>query len=1342
MKRTYTYKILFFILAPLFCLVVNTQAQVITDYSALPPFLGPEVPPNILLLVDNSGSMNRCAYADTGDLACADDTGNPSIEYVSTTKYSGYFQEDKCYTYASDTFSPNGNRPCVNKWDGNFLNWVTMRRIDLTKWVMTGGLCNTTRTDAKTCTTLRGQNVFSGGCCYRYFKEFDLTGLAPTTHNGTKCLRVRDGNFYLRNNCDNAGGTTFRIQVGGVVKQTGVIQDIGERARFGLMHFDDDGNVHNGGEIASDIGADQLDLVKAVEAFTASTWTPLSESLYEAARYFAQIPPEYEADDYTVNVNNDPYCFSGLIPPSGETGCINATQGRWVPCCQSFVLLFTDGAATQDTDIPTAIQDYAHDAESGNHGNSTHCAGTAGCTADHLSAAHPNNHGAAGNHNDMNEHHDNCSGYFGGTLNDSCRANGSHYLDDVAFWAHTVDLRPNGNITAIGDAGNTNDLDGKQSITLYPFFAFGSGGQLMKDAAKLGGFEDHNGDGHPGPDTSEWDKNNDGIPDTYFESTDAFSLRTNLVAAITDILQRSASGTSVSVLASSSGGEGAVYQAYFFPSKDDGLGTGGEVAWLGFLQGLFFDAEGQLREDTVQDGRLILQDDKIVETFFDLSTLETRVRRFDVDAEGKKTSSSTVIDLDELKPTWEAGKILAKRDLDTAPRRIKTWVDLDADGSVDSGEYIDFSTGNEAILRPYLRAANTAEGKDIIDFIHGRPISTMRPRELDVDGVRSTWRLGDIIYSSPVSVGAPAEAYDMKYEDASFTPFFDKYKNRRNVVYVGANDGMLHAFNAGYFHQGDDLSSPKKENGYFTTMPTGSGGTPLGEELWSFIPQELLPHLKWLTGTDYDKGKHIYFVDGSPRIASLQIFTEEGICASDWSDASCIHPKGWGTVLIGSMRLGGGLIKVDVDGNGDDGGNDIDGDAKGDDRFRSAYFALDITDPESEPELLWVYTDKDLGFTSSWPAIARFDKDTWHAVIGSGPLSYTGQRDPASSRNKFSSGATNLGQIYSIDLKTGLEKYKSDVGTDTMAFMGDPAIFDMPKNYVTDIVYIGKNYETASGWSGKVHRLLTYGGKDTTNWKISELFDAQKPVLVKPTASIDGQGRFWVYFGSGRLFSAGPASDQTDTSPQTLYGMRESSSNGCWDVSTGNWKLACPTISSVDLLDSTNIVVKKDGSITGCSACSPTQDTVKELVNEVMNGPTPLTGWFIDLMTGERVLHESSILGGILTVTTHTPGVQICVPQGTNAIFAVNFETGVAYPSIDLVTGYAVGVLGLESDNVTLTRRKALGQGVASKVNVVVSGSTVTAFVQSSTGEIVQIKNLALQYDTRQGTRIFQEKSE
>lgn len=1338
MKRNH---FILLILSIVFSLAVGTSerasAQVLADYSALPPFLGAEVPPNVLLLVDNSGSMNHCAYANTGVDGCLYWWGaNLSNQYALAGPYYGYFQENKCYTYASNTFSPTSTSfpSCTNEWNGSFLNWLTMRRIDITKWVMTGGLCSSVRSSAESCAKIKGQDTFSpSACCTAFYKQFDLTSVAPAAYSGLRCIWVYNGNFSIRNTSDCTTGETasFRIWIDGVVKQTGVIQDVGDRARFGLMTFDDDGDYHNGAEVRSDIGDDVLTLVNAIEGIVATSWTPLAESLYEAARYFAQINPYYESSDFNVSVNNDPYCLDNLTPPAGETGCVTSTQGRWAPCCQSFVLMFTDGDPTNDLDIPAAIQDYAHVA--GSHGTSTHCAVAAGCTTPHGSVSHLNTHPAGLIHGTMNEHHDPCTAYFGGPSGGACYAKGSHYLDDVAFWSHTVDLRPpvGTPIAGIAETGSSDALDGTQTLNFYPFFAFGQGSQLLKDAAKVGGFEDFNGDGLPGPDVKEWDEDGDGIADNYFESKNAFTLKTKLVEAITAILQKSASGTSVSVLASSSSGEGAVYQAYFFPSKD-AVG-GGEVAWLGFLQGLYFDAEGQLREDTVQDGRLVLTEDYVVETFFDPSLLETKVRKYDIDTTtGEKKSTYTIIDLDDLSPLWEAGKELAERPLSTEPRTIKTWIDNNANGVVDAGEYIDFSTSNETNLRPYLRAADATEGKNIIDFIHGNAVSGYRNRDVDVAGTTRTWRLGDIIYSSPVVVGAPAEGYDLSHRDGSFTLFYEKYKNRRNVVYVGGNDGMLHAFNAGFFKLGDDPGTTKKEHGYYSETPTGGNLVTGGKELWSFIPQELLPHLKWLTGTDYDKDQHVYMVDGSPRIASLQIFPDDAT-----------HPKGWGTVLIGSFRLGGGLIKVDLNGNG----NTTD---PGEDRFRSAYFALDITDPEVEPTLLWVYTDKDLGFTTSWPAITRYDKDTWYTVFGSGPLSYTGLRDPAALDNKFEASASDVGQLFTIDLKTGLpiDKRVADMGgsDDKKAFMGDPVVYDMPKNYVTDVMYIGKNYPNPSGtgWLGKMYRLLSYGSKDPTNWVLSEIFDPQKPVLVKPTATLDQSGRFWIYFGTGRFFSNGPSGDASDTSQQGLYAIKESHPKGCWDRDLRKWETSCTnTIPDASIFNSTSIVVNKDKTIT-CSGCgaSNLQDLIDNVIHSSSGSSSEKGGWVVDLFNGERVLHESSIFGGIVAATSYTPGSDICKPQGENAVYAMNYETGTANPSLDEANENVVGALGIKADGTTVIRKKDLGQGIASKVNVVVSDNTVTGFVQSSTGEIVEIKAVALEQDIKQGTRVFIEKPE
>ncbi|NKE72061.1 pilus assembly protein [Candidatus Manganitrophus noduliformans] len=1306
------------------------RAQTIDDYSSIPPFLASSVTPNVLLLVDNSGSMNNCAYSDkvdtgSGEDDCLASSGSGlSDQYQSTTTYGGYFESDKCYAYASSKFSPSGSKPCSDAWDGNFLNWVTMRRIDITKWVMTGGQCNSVRSSENSCSTMRGQSSFnSGACCHVFYKQFNLTGLAPSTYTTTRCIRVNGGNFTIRDNGASCGSnssdddTTFNIRVDAGVKQTGVIQEVGNRARFGLMVFDDDGTVENGGEIRSDIGGNTVSMVNAIEGMVATSWTPLAETVYEASRYFAQISPTSDsgAANFTVHVNNDPYCYGDLNPPSGETGCRSSTQGRWVPCCQSFVIVFTDGQPTKDENIPSGIQDYAHAA-----------------------LGHSSNH------------HDVCSAYYGGSSSDPCNSDGSHYLDDVAFWAHTTDLRPeSGNISGINATPNTNRLPGVQSLNIYSFFAFGSGSNLLMDTAKAGGFKDKNGNGVPDL-TSEWDEDGDGVPDTYFESADAFALRSSLIAAITKILQESASGTSVSVLATSSGGEGAIYQAYFYPRV--GIGAN-EVYWHGYLQGIFFDFKGQLREDTVADGRLVLTEDKIIETYFDTDLAETRVKRYAVDASGDRTGTPEDISLRELTPIWEGGSNLADRDLSTNPRVIKTWVDENGDGVVDDAEFIDFSTANETDLRPYLRAANSTEGADIINYIRGEKISGYRPREIGSGASEKTWRLGDIIYSSPVSVSAPQEQFDTKYKDSSYTLFFEKYKNRRHVIYVGANDGMLHAFNGGFFHPGDDSATNSViEHGWFTTTDAdGNGGELLGEELWGFIPQELLPHLKWLTQTDYNKTRHVYFVDGSPRVVDAQIFTEESACATSLTDSGCIHPKGWGTVLIGSLRMGGGSISVDLNGNG----NTTD---PGEDRFRSAYFALDITNPETPPKLLWVFKDSDLGFTTSWPAVMRLNGSSgaaWYAVFGSGPTTYKGERLaglPATG-NKFGQSISEYGQIYVLDLETGalLNKLATD-NTDRYAFMGDPVVYDFPKNYFSDIAYIGKGYGSTGAWNGKVYRLLTKGNADPTTWSLSILFNPAKPVLVKSSATLDGAGRFWVYFGTGRFFSSGPSSDADDQTNQAFYGVKESSANGCWNRSLGSWKASCPTIAATDLVDVTDASVSITGAVS-CSSCGAA--TLTALSNRIDSTSSEKAGWFLTLTGGERVLHEPTVLGGIVAATSYTPGVDVCLPQGTNAVYALHYGTGAAYPSADVNdsdgdgdTAEVLGSIGLESDGTTVRRKKELGIGVASKVNVVVGRdpttgkSTLTGFVQSSTGEIVQIKDIQTPNSISTGTRMLREKSD
>ncbi len=1322
--------------------------QAMDDFSFLPPFLGVDVKPNILFILDTSGSMNAPAYSGYSD-------------YTYTKTYFGYFESTRCYVYQQRRFTPDKTAnppeglkekkkadgtflPCKGSstWDGNFLNWVAMRRIDIAKQALTGGLCASVRSSVNACTRVKGQQKMPGFGQWNYGKLGNFSKIKDPSgavvrvspYTDVRCIVADEGSFFVYPGeikieggvqvCHNLTSTkdSFLIEVDAGVKQTGVIQEIGDRARFGLMIFDTQTPYHNGGEVVSDVGSSLVDMVQKIEGAEAKSWTPLAETLYQASLYFAQKHHSgfTYTKTFTVSVGNDPYCVRDLDPKAGD-GCFNNSQGQWVPCCRSFVLLFTDGESTQDTNIPTNVQDIGH------------------IPGDHA-ASIPTHHIARPSDN------------------------ATHYLDDVAYWAHTTDLRPTGTstIATIGEPKNKNDLPGMQNITFYPFFAFGRGSKLLVDAAKLGGFEDSNDNKKPDL-VSEWDRINnitralvpDGLPDNYFEAENADVMRTNLLVALNDILQKSASGTAVSFLGSSSSGEGAIYQSYFFPSSNE---PSGAVAWVGYLHGLFLDSTGQLREDTNQDGRFILSDDKIVETYFDTDAKAAKVRRCTIDDTTKKKVCKEAGGLDKLNPLWEAGKLLAQREADT--RNIITWVDGNNNGAVNTSEVMQFKKENAGTLMPYLRAISSPESENIIEFIRGKAVPTFRNRErtIDINGIPTpkTWKLGDIFASDPISVGAPVEAFDKKFGDSTYTSFALKYQKRRHVVYVGANDGMLHAFNAGFFHSGDDLGTTPVEHGYFTTTPNGSGGTPLGKELWGFIPQDLLPHLRWLKQDNYTAQKHVSYVDGSPRIVDARIF-------SDDSD----HPNGWGTILIGSMRMGGGFIQSE------DLNRDGDKTDPGEGEFYSAYFALDITNPEKDPTLLWVFKEADLGFTTSFPAIMRMntagglatDAGTWYAVFGSGPTTYKGERISDVRNKPFSTTVSIYGKIYVVNLKpSGGAVTHTKIAVDPegssekYAFMGDPTAVNIEKDYqnpstktgkdyIFDAIYIGKTFgstptTTTGGWKGKMHRLLTYKKSDPAFWTLSTLFDPGKPVLIQPTIALtrDLKGSPWIFFGTGRFFSSGTG-DQTDTTAQGLYGIKEGGTNGCWDPAAFAWRPGC--INKIplgtNLFNSGLATIGRGGKcLTGCEG----KATLSELVKHINNTKD---GWFLNLGAGERILRKSTLLAGVLAVPSYTPvEAKVCETKGDAVLYALEYESGTAYATANQPDG-PIGMAGdvVRRDTKGLVAGGGgLGVGIASRVALIANKENVTGYIQTSTGDIVQIIVKIDNSVPKQGVKIFHEETD
>lgn len=164
---------------------------------------------------------------------------------------------------------------------------------------------------------------------------------------------------------------------------------------------------------------------------------------------------------------------------------------------------------------------------------------------------------------------------------------------------------------------------------------------------------------------------------------------------------------------------------------------------------------------------------------------------------------------------------------------------------------------------PSLTAAqrSSAEKDTMVNYLRGRATHEDKITNTTIDNRLFRARvktLGDITESAAVFVGAP----NFNYLESTYGTFKNEQVNRTHSVYVGANDGMLHAFDASN-----------------------------GNERWAYIPSMVLPNLWKLADTQY-ADKHQNFVNGS--------ITVSDICSSPCSTAS-----GWKTILVGGLNQGG-----------------------------------------------------------------------------------------------------------------------------------------------------------------------------------------------------------------------------------------------------------------------------------------------------------------------------------------------------------------------------------------------------------------------------------------------------
>lgn len=350
---------------------------------------------------------------------------------------------------------------------------------------------------------------------------------------------------------------------------------------------------------------------------------------------------------------------------------------------------------------------------------------------------------------------------------------------------------------------------------------------------------------------------------------------------------------------------------------------------------------------------------------------------------------------------------------------------------------------------------------------------------------RST-RLGDIVNSDPHYVHNENFGYNTLPNDPGtlYPQFLADKSSRRAMVYVGANDGMLHGFDASFACQDTDPlvdsdGDTDLENDCDIKVPASTAG----DELLAYVPKAVWPNLADLTSTSYT---HKYFVDGSP---------------TSWD---AYWGTSWKTVLVGGLGAGG-----------------------------KAVFALDVSTPTSfsTSSVLWEFTGNtaaqiaNMGHVMGNVTVARMKDGNFWAVFGNGHSSTDGKS-----------------VLFMVRIDSPSTVKMIELGAGTGNGLAQPTLVDEDGDRIIDLIYAGDL--KGNVWKVDVtgNTPNSWGTDFGTNNSPLPLFMAKdgsgnaQPITsgIEVGRAPSGASGLMVYFGTGKYFEVG---DNATLGTQTMYGV-------------------------------------------------------------------------------------------------------------------------------------------------------------------------------------------------------------
>jgi hypothetical protein len=444
-------------------------------------------------------------------------------------------------------------------------------------------------------------------------------------------------------------------------------------------------------------------------------------------------------------------------------------------------------------------------------------------------------------------------------------------------------------------------------------------------------------------------------------------------------------------------------------------------------------------------------------------------------------------------------------------RNIYTYVPNGSGG----GSVVPFTVANAALLAPHLGSGVTANAL----------ITAVRAQSL-----------GAVIGSTPAIMDPPSldppPDDDYGHSDAP-SSFAGMHKDRRSIIFVGANDGMIHAIDA--------------RTGY---------------EVWAFIPYNLLPKLRTLLDGQAVE-QYDYFVDSSPKIAEVKI-------AGAWRSLLLIGEGPGGTFYqafdVTEAGMGvdpslGDLGSVTSLLSKFDAPNEsivfkwaFPNYSSFDPTYTGIFSAADATPGGKirifgDLKLSATYVEKTVGYTWSDPAVGSLDatRTTTAAIIGSGYFPAI----EASLPGRLAAAPKAGNAMYLLNVDTGIpignaaEATCPQVSSGSGSGLGCVIIGDVVGNGRKNALQADP---TAAGESGSVAVTKAYlGDVDGKYWRFNftaagsisatQMIDTGQPIYASSALLFIGSTDVYMFFATGSDLLASNAPGGTGTFK--LYALKD-----------------------------------------------------------------------------------------------------------------------------------------------------------------------------------------------------------